>query len=270
MLDTDREHLRHHTKWSQRAIEWNEKNHSADLLLRGSELAVAQAWLKETQEQKKQPAATELQKAYIAKSRGHQRKKRWLLTGAVVGVMGVVTALGLNAKISQNPGPPPSSSGGRLIVNFLSRKCIDVRGAPGSTNETPLVLWDCETSGFNRDNNSFTDQRWTLGSDGFIRNTLSGKCIDVKGSPGSTNGSRLVLWDCETSGVNRDNGLPTDQRWTLGSDGFIRNTLSGKCIDVEGRRGIANGTPLILRDCETSVVNPDNGLRTYQRWDLQE
>ncbi|HEY9671463.1 MAG TPA: TIR domain-containing protein, partial [Waterburya sp.] len=90
-LDTDREHLRHHTKWSQRAIEWKDKNHSADLLLRGSELAVAQAWLKETQEQKKQPAATELQKAYIAKSGGHKRKNRLVLTGAVVSVMGVVT-----------------------------------------------------------------------------------------------------------------------------------------------------------------------------------
>ncbi|MEQ9622173.1 toll/interleukin-1 receptor domain-containing protein, partial [Coleofasciculus chthonoplastes] len=91
-LDTDREHLRHHTKWSQRAIEWKEKNHSADLLLRGSELAVAEAWLKETQGQKKQPAATELQKAYIAKSGGHKRKNQLLLTGAVVSVMGVVTA----------------------------------------------------------------------------------------------------------------------------------------------------------------------------------
>jgi hypothetical protein len=97
-LDTDREHLRHHTKWSQRAIEWKEKNHSADLLLRGSELAVAEAWLKETQGRKKQPATTELQKEYIAKSGGHKRKNRLVLTGAVVGVMGVVAALGLNTQ----------------------------------------------------------------------------------------------------------------------------------------------------------------------------
>ena len=68
-LDTDREHLRHHTKWSQRAIEWKEKKHSADLLLRGSELAVAEAWLKETQGQKKQPAATELHKEFIEASK---------------------------------------------------------------------------------------------------------------------------------------------------------------------------------------------------------
>ena len=96
-LDTDREHLRHHTKWSQRAIDWKEKNHSADLLLRGSELAVAQAWLKETQGQKKQPAATELQKAFIAKSGGYKRKNQLVLIGAVVSVMGIVTTAAITS-----------------------------------------------------------------------------------------------------------------------------------------------------------------------------
>jgi WD40 repeat protein len=96
-LDTDREHLRHHTKWSQRAIDWKEKNHSADLLLRGSELAVAQAWLKETQGHKKQPAATELQKAFIAKSGRYKRKNQLVLIGAVVSVMGIVTTAAITS-----------------------------------------------------------------------------------------------------------------------------------------------------------------------------
>jgi WD40 repeat protein len=97
-IDTDREHLRNHTKWSQRSLEWEQKKKTKDLLLRGSELAVAEVWLKETQAQKKQPAATDLQKAYIAKSGGHKRQNRLLLTGAVVSVMGVVTALWLRAE----------------------------------------------------------------------------------------------------------------------------------------------------------------------------
>ncbi|MFP4103728.1 toll/interleukin-1 receptor domain-containing protein, partial [Coleofasciculus sp.] len=97
-LDTDREHLHHHTKWSQRAIEWQEKGKNPDLLLRGSELAVAQAWLQETQGQKKQPTATELQKAYIGKSGGHKRRNRLVLTGAVVGVIGLVTTFWLRAE----------------------------------------------------------------------------------------------------------------------------------------------------------------------------
>jgi len=97
-LETDREHLHQHTKWSQRAIEWQEKGKSPDLLLRGSELAIAQAWLQETQRQKKKPGVTELQKAYIGKSGGHKRRNRLLLTGAVVSVIGVVTFLWLDAR----------------------------------------------------------------------------------------------------------------------------------------------------------------------------
>jgi hypothetical protein len=67
-LDTDREHLRSHTKWSQRAIEWDSKGKSSDLLLRGSEFAVAENWLQETERQKKQPAVTVLQKEFIEAS----------------------------------------------------------------------------------------------------------------------------------------------------------------------------------------------------------
>ncbi|MCT7969989.1 RICIN domain-containing protein, partial [Laspinema sp. D1] len=102
------------------------------------------------------------------------------------------------------------NSNGKFIVNTLSGKCIDVAGAPGTANGSQLLLWDCETSGRNRDNDSQTDQRWSLTRDGFIRNTLSGKCIDVAGAPGIANGSQLLLWDCETSGRNRDNDSQTD------------------------------------------------------------
>jgi len=90
-LDTDREHLQNHTKWSQRALEWQQKNQTKDLLLRGSELAIAEAWLKDIQTQKKQPVATELQKAYIAKSSAEKRKNKMLLTGAVVGALSIMT-----------------------------------------------------------------------------------------------------------------------------------------------------------------------------------
>ncbi|MEZ2233408.1 TIR domain-containing protein [Microcoleus sp.] len=90
-IDTDREHLRNHTKWSQRSLEWDQKNKTNDLLLRGSELAIAEAWLKDIQTQKKQPVATELQKAYIAKSSKYKRQNKMLLTGAAVGAIGIMT-----------------------------------------------------------------------------------------------------------------------------------------------------------------------------------
>ncbi|MGK7873463.1 MAG: toll/interleukin-1 receptor domain-containing protein, partial [Xenococcaceae cyanobacterium] len=66
-LDTDRDHVRDHTKWSQRALEWQEKG-SEDRLLRGSELAIAKNWLQEAEKNNKQPPATELQKAFIGAS----------------------------------------------------------------------------------------------------------------------------------------------------------------------------------------------------------
>ncbi|MEG4484345.1 TIR domain-containing protein [Microcoleus sp. D2_18a_B4] len=90
-LDTDREHLQNHTKWSQRALEWQQKNQTKDLLLRGSELAIAEVWLKDIQAQKKQPVATELQKAYIAESSKYKRQNKMLLRGAVVGALSIMT-----------------------------------------------------------------------------------------------------------------------------------------------------------------------------------
>jgi hypothetical protein len=49
-----------------------------------------------------------------------------------------------------------------FIVNSLSGKCIDVAGAPERDNAASLQLFDCELSGRNRDNNSDTDQKWSL------------------------------------------------------------------------------------------------------------
>jgi Ricin-type beta-trefoil lectin domain len=162
--------------------------------------------------------------------------------------------------INSNQSTFAQQGNGQFISNLLSGKCIDVAGAPGNQNGAPLQLWDCETSGFNADNGSKTDQQWSLTSDGFIKNTLSNKCLDVSGAPGTATGTPLILYDCEPSGPN------TDQRWTLTSKGFIKNILSGKCIDVAGAPGNQNGAPLQLWDCETSGFNADNGSKTDQQW----
>ncbi|NEO33296.1 MAG: TIR domain-containing protein [Symploca sp. SIO3C6] len=64
-IDTDRTHVHSHTKWLQRALEWEQKGKSADLLLRGGEFLIAQNWLHKTEQQQKQPAANLLQKEFI-------------------------------------------------------------------------------------------------------------------------------------------------------------------------------------------------------------
>jgi hypothetical protein len=57
-LDTDWEHVHSHSKWLQRAIEWDEKKRSEDLLLRGKQLRIAQKWLIEAEQNQKKPTAT--------------------------------------------------------------------------------------------------------------------------------------------------------------------------------------------------------------------
>jgi WD40 repeat protein len=104
-LDTDREHIRSHTKWSQRALEWQEKDKNADLLLRGSEFAIAEEWLKTAETENKNPAATDLQREFIAqsweaiKAQEKQDKHqllvlRSLLTGAIVLLVAAIGTSG--------------------------------------------------------------------------------------------------------------------------------------------------------------------------------
>ena len=185
------------------------------------------------------------------------------------GLLLALSSLTVSLLLIKQPGEAQGVNG-RFLNNFLSGKCIDVAGAPGRSNSAPLQLWDCELTGINPDNNSTTDQRWVFINGGYIRNTLSGKCIDVAGAPGRNNGALLQLWDCELSGRNRDNGSITDQRWTITSNGFIRNTLSGKCIDVAGAPGQSNGARLQLWDCELSGRNRDNGSDTDQQWSFAD
>lgn len=67
-LETDREHVHSHSKWLQRALEWEQKNKNDDLLLRGSNFIVAQNWWSETEDKKKKPGATFIQKEFIQAS----------------------------------------------------------------------------------------------------------------------------------------------------------------------------------------------------------
>jgi methyl-accepting chemotaxis protein len=73
-----------HTKLLQQAIEWEKKEQNIDLLLHGSELATAEAWLAETQQNNKQPRPTDLQKNYLEAGRirtKRQSRRVQLLTG---------------------------------------------------------------------------------------------------------------------------------------------------------------------------------------------
>lgn len=94
-----------------------------------------------------------------------------------------------------------------------------------------------------------TDQRWSFAQGHFV-NALNGKCLDVFGSPGLEEGSKVVLWDCEWV-----NG--TDQRWEFTNLGALRNTLSGLCLNVVNQQGKENTPSLALSACKPEIPKAD-------------
>ncbi|AFY40594.1 TIR protein [[Leptolyngbya] sp. PCC 7376] len=85
-LDTDREHVRNHTQWSQRALAWRQKDNE-DLLLRGSELAIAQNWLDKASRTKIIPLTTALQREFIEASHALETRIEVEKTKAEIDVL---------------------------------------------------------------------------------------------------------------------------------------------------------------------------------------
>jgi alpha-galactosidase len=124
-----------------------------------------------------------------------------------------------------DPQAPASSS----LVSTSSGRCLDVPTS-NTANGTQPVIWDC---------NNAANQRWT--ASGQTLQSL-GKCLD---SPtGATAGTKVQLWDCNGG---------TNQQWTFQSNGTIRNSQSGLCLDVD-RNLTANGTLTLQWTC-TGVAN---------------
>ncbi|AFY40426.1 YD repeat protein [[Leptolyngbya] sp. PCC 7376] len=98
-LDTDREHVRSHTKWSQRALDWVNKKRGKDLLLRGNEFAIAENWLKEADDGKKTPKPTTLQRDFLIASKeaieaAIRREKRIsMIIRTLLGVVSVACVI---------------------------------------------------------------------------------------------------------------------------------------------------------------------------------
>lgn len=67
-IHLDRDHVHSHTKWLQKAREWELSQKNPDLLLRITEFSLAKNWLLESEQEDKKPPATALQKEYIQAS----------------------------------------------------------------------------------------------------------------------------------------------------------------------------------------------------------
>ena len=100
-IDTDLEHTHAHTHWLVKALDWESQQRDHSLLLRGSELAAADAWLSGVEDEA-EPAPTALQREYVYASRAAStRRQRLLVIGSLVAVV-VALALAGFALVSRN------------------------------------------------------------------------------------------------------------------------------------------------------------------------
>jgi len=74
-IETDFEHVKLHTRYQVRALEWQNSDESDSFLLTGDELVPAEVWLARAED--KSPSPSELQKRYISTSSlGEKRRNR--------------------------------------------------------------------------------------------------------------------------------------------------------------------------------------------------
>ena len=90
-INTDLDHVRTHTRFLLKAIDWETKGHDQGLLLRGLDLKEGEAWLAQNSE--KEPKSTPLQVTYILASRQAAVKRQRILLGAVT--FALIVAVGL-------------------------------------------------------------------------------------------------------------------------------------------------------------------------------
>ena len=245
-LDTDREHLQNHTKWSQRSLEWEQKNKTKDLLLRGSELAIAEAWLKDIQTQKKQPVATELQKAYIAESSAEKRKNKMLLRGAVVGALSIMTLATIVttlktieankqtaiARLEENAGRVQTLLDADPLEALILAIKATGESASASSEVGPETLAKVQSSlrdaaGDARERNLLTGQAGGVNS---LALSPDGKILASAGKDGT-----IRLWDTSGYPIGQPiDLLPNGHKIALNSVGF---SPDGKTIVSGGADG---------------------------------
>ncbi len=99
-LETDLNHVRTHTRLGVAAARWESSGHDKSLLLRGSDLATAEAWL--VAGAGKQPEATQLHRQYVLSSRQAATRRQRTTIGAVSVALGVAIALAIVALVQRS------------------------------------------------------------------------------------------------------------------------------------------------------------------------
>jgi WD40 repeat protein len=100
-LERDLEHAQEHTRWLVKALEWDAEGRERSFLLRGSELAAAEAWLARSPEGA-DPAPTALQRGYLLASREAATRRQRLQVVLSLAVAAAALALVVFALISRS------------------------------------------------------------------------------------------------------------------------------------------------------------------------
>jgi WD40 repeat protein len=133
-LDTDLEWVREHTRWLRKARDWERSGRDSSLLLRGSELRAAEAWLTAPGAAEKLPAATPLQGEYVLASR-HAATRRQRVAVAVTAFALLVTAvLAVAALIQREHAVAERKTAESQLLASLSREQL------ASSPDTALLL----------------------------------------------------------------------------------------------------------------------------------
>jgi WD40 repeat protein len=99
-LDADLEHVKAHTRWLTRSLEWAAKGEDKAHLLRGGELAEAERWLSSAEH--KIPAPTSLQTRFVLESRHAVTRRQRGAISVTLGLALVASALGVVALVQRN------------------------------------------------------------------------------------------------------------------------------------------------------------------------
>ena len=90
-LDTDLDHVKAHTRWNIKALEWESEGRDRSFLLRGAERSAAEAWLAGAAD--KEPEATALQREYLLASGEAAARRQRAVAAISLGVAIVSLAL---------------------------------------------------------------------------------------------------------------------------------------------------------------------------------
>lgn len=117
-IDDDQPHLKAHTRYQRRALEWKRSDENPSFLLVGDDLTFAEKWLEVADAENKSPTPTDIQRRYIEKSRHttdefvqrelarERRIQQFRVASFILGIIGIIaiiaTAIAIPTSIEAN------------------------------------------------------------------------------------------------------------------------------------------------------------------------